>query len=131
MLEHEEIKDVLRKHQIIPVVGLPSADAALRLAEILVACKLEIVEITFRTRWAVKGLQAIKTSFPDVTVIAGTVLTIEHVDQAIDAGAAAIVSPGFTKELADYCGERNIPFVPGICTPSEVQLAAASLRPGT
>ena len=59
-------------------------------------------------------------------LLAGTVLDAEQVDEAVDSGAAAIVSPGFTPRLAAYCNEREIPFIPGVSTPSEVQAAMES-----
>jgi len=51
------------------------------------------------------------------------VVTAQQADQAVIHGAAAIVSPGFTSQMADYCREKIIPFYPGVCTPSEVQMA--------
>ena len=54
---------------------------------------------------------------------AGTVLTIEKVDRAVNAGAKFIVSPGFDAEIVDYCLDKNIPVFPGCITPSEVAQA--------
>ena len=45
-------------------------------------------------------------SFPDMLVGAGTVLTTEQVDRAVNAGAKFIVSPGFDEEIVDYCLEN-------------------------
>ena len=59
----------------------------------------------------------------DILVGAGTVLTIDQVKMALDAGAKFMVSPGFNPKVAAYCVENNIAFTPGICTPSDIEAA--------
>ena len=61
--------------------------------------------------------------YPDMLVGAGTVLTTDQADRAIDAGAKFIVSPGFDPEIVDYCLKGDIPVFPGCVTPSEVAQA--------
>ncbi len=118
-----ELDAQLQKLQLIPVVALPSVEAGLKLAELLLRCSLPVAEITFRTSCAAEAMSAIHTRFPELLLIAGTVLTPEQVDVAVNAGAAGVVSPGFTHKLADYCKEVETPFYPGVCSPSEVQAA--------
>ncbi len=60
---------------------------------------------------------------PEMLVGAGTVLTVEQVEQAIEAGAKFIVSPGFDPEIVDYCISKNIAVFPGCVTPSEAAQA--------
>ena len=62
-------------------------------------------------------------AYPEMLVGAGTVLTIDQVNRAVDAGAKFIVSPGFDPEIVDYCLEKEIPIFPGCITPSEVAQA--------
>ena len=62
-------------------------------------------------------------AYPDMLVGAGTVLTTEQVDFALQSGAKFIVSPGFDPEVVDYCLEKEIPVFPGCITPSEVAQA--------
>ena len=54
---------------------------------------------------------------------AGTVLTTKQVDEAMDAGAKFIVSPGFDPEIVDYCQKKGIEIFPGCVSPSEVAQA--------
>lgn len=117
------IEQKLHSHRLIPVISLPDVNSGLKLAEILLNCKMTVVEITFRTAHAVKGLAKIKRHFPELLLIAGTVLTPDQVDSALDAGAETIVSPGTDPGLISYCQRLNVPIIPGICTPSEAQLA--------
>lgn len=116
-------EDRIQYHRLIPVISLPDVAAGLRLAEILVNCGMEVAEITFRTAPAAKGIAEMKKHFPQLLLLAGTVLTPDQVNLAIDAGAEAIVSPGTEPKMITHCQSQGIPVIPGICTPSEIQLA--------
>lgn len=120
---HLDLHNQLQKLQLVPVITLPSVKAGLLLAEILLKCQLPVAEITFRTACAGEAMTVLKKEYPELLLLAGTVLNFAQVDEAMAAGAAAIVSPGFTAQLAEYCREKKIPFYPGVCTPSEVQMA--------
>jgi len=112
----------LAKHKLAPVIALEDPGHAAPLAEALVAGGLPVAEVTFRTDAAE---QAIRTMADrgDLLVIAGTVLTPEQVDRAADAGAAMVVSPGYSQRVVDRCRERGLPVCPGVATPTEVQSA--------
>jgi 2-dehydro-3-deoxyphosphogluconate aldolase/(4S)-4-hydroxy-2-oxoglutarate aldolase len=56
---------------------------------------------------------------------AGTIITAEQVDRARDAGAAYLVSPGIDAVVVRAAQERGIPILPGVATPSEVQLGVS------
>ena len=56
---------------------------------------------------------------------AGTVLTREQVDRAVEAGAEFLVSPGFNPDTVKYALEKGIPFTPGTQTPGEMEQAMA------
>ena len=56
---------------------------------------------------------------------AGTIITTEQVDRAGDAGAAYLVSPGIDPAVVRAAQERGIPILPGVATPSEVQLGVS------
>ena len=119
----EPIENKLQSHRLIPVVSLPDVDSGLRLGEILMKCGMEVAEITFRTAHAAKGIAAMRKRFPKLLLLAGTVLTPDQVDLALDAGAQIMVSPGTESKMITHCQNLNIPVIPGVCTPSEVQLA--------
>lgn len=108
---------------IIPVVVLEHKEDAAPLAHALCEGGLPAAEVTFRTREAAACISAMRQARPDMLVGAGTVLTVEQVDEAINAGAQFIVSPGFDEEVVTYCIEKDIPVTPGTCTPSDVQKA--------
>ncbi|MCR5216705.1 MAG: bifunctional 4-hydroxy-2-oxoglutarate aldolase/2-dehydro-3-deoxy-phosphogluconate aldolase [Lachnospiraceae bacterium] len=108
---------------VIPVVVLNDAKDAVPLAKALVEGGLPCAEVTFRTAAAEESIRKIHEAYPEMLLIAGTVLTTEQVDRAVAAGASAIVAPGFDPEIVDYCLSKNIPVCPGLVTPSEMAQA--------
>lgn len=115
-----EIEKLLAKFQLVPVVSLPSVEAGLRLAKILIQCDLPVVEVTFRTPFAAEAISEMKKEFDELLILAGTVLSKEQVDIAYNSGAECIVIPGFHSELVSYCQEKNMMVCPGTATPTEV-----------
>jgi 2-dehydro-3-deoxyphosphogluconate aldolase/(4S)-4-hydroxy-2-oxoglutarate aldolase len=61
--------------------------------------------------------------YPEMLVGAGTVLTTEQVDRAVNAGAKFIVSPGLNPKVIQYCIDKGVTVTPGTCTPSDVERA--------
>lgn len=108
---------------IIPVVVLNRVADAEPLAESLIKGGLPCAEVTFRTDAAEESIRAIAKKFPDMFVGAGTVLTTEQADRAVDAGAKFIVSPGLNPKVVEHCLKKNYPITPGIMTPSELEIA--------
>ena len=119
----EEIIQKLYKIRLIPVVIINDSKNAIDLVEALIEGGLPCVEITFRTEAAEESISLISKAFPEMLIGAGTVLSVNQVKRAVNAGADFIVSPGFDAEVVDYCLENNIPIFPGCVTPSEITQA--------
>ena len=113
----------LEEYGVVPVVVLKDTKDAIPLADALMEGGLSCAEVTFRTDAAEESIRLMSEKYPEMLVGAGTVLTIEQVDRAVNAGAKFIVSPGFDAEIVDYCLAKNIPVFPGCITPSEVAQA--------
>ena len=108
---------------IVPVVVLDDAKDAVPLGNALCEGGLPCAEVTFRTAAAFDTIKAMKNNFPDMLIGAGTVLTPEQVDRALEAGASFIVSPGLNPRVVAHCLEVGVPIVPGTQTPSEMEQA--------
>jgi 2-dehydro-3-deoxyphosphogluconate aldolase/(4S)-4-hydroxy-2-oxoglutarate aldolase len=108
---------------IVPVIVIEDARNALPIARALNDGGLPVAEVTFRTKAAKESICKIAREFPQILLGAGTVLTTDQVDSAIDSGAKFIVAPGLNGKIVDYCISKNIPIVPGISTPSEIEHA--------
>ena len=111
----------IEKLKIIPVAVIENTDNALPLAKALIDAGLPVVEITFRTDAAAESISIIKKEYPEMLVGAGTVLKIEQVKAAVEAGSQFIVTPGFNPTIVDYCIENNIIIVPGLNAPSFIE----------
>ncbi len=109
--------------RLIAVVELPSVDAAEPLAAALVEEGMRCVEVTLRTEAAVGALRAMRRSYPDLLLGAGTVLSAGQASDALDAGADFVVSPGLNPAVVDYCQRARATIIPGVCTPTEIEAA--------
>jgi len=114
--------DVCRQHKLVPVIAIRDADTAPELAAALSAGGLPIVEITMRTEAAAPAMSKIAAGNAKVTLLAGTVTTPEQVKLAVDSGAQMIISPGLNTRVVEHCLKHDIPVMPGVCTPTEIEL---------
>jgi 2-dehydro-3-deoxyphosphogluconate aldolase / (4S)-4-hydroxy-2-oxoglutarate aldolase len=119
--QEHDLSTVLRAVGIVPVVQLPEPGLALPLVDALVGAGLPCLEVTFRAVGAAEAIAAIRHSSKDVLVGAGTVLSIEQADAALDAGAQFIVSPGTNPRVVTHVLERGAAMIPGVATPSEIE----------
>lgn len=115
------LADVIAR-RIVPVVVVKDANTAAPLAEALIAGNLPVAEVTFRTEAAPDAIRAM-AKYPDLLVGAGTILTVAQLEQAVDAGARFIVSPGMSVAVVLRAQELGIPIVPGAVTPTEIMTA--------
>lgn len=118
-----ETLDRLTIARIVPVVVLDDAADAGPLADALVAGGLPVAEVTFRTAAGAEAIR-VMAERDDLLVGAGTVLSPDQVDQAVDAGAAFVVSPGLSPAVVERCVEHGMLVLPGAVTATEVQAAA-------
>jgi 2-dehydro-3-deoxyphosphogluconate aldolase/(4S)-4-hydroxy-2-oxoglutarate aldolase len=118
-----EILEKIGSHKLVPVIVIENAKDALPLAKALIDGGLPVAEVTFRTRAAKESIQLIAENFPEMLIGAGTVLSIDQVKTAVNAGAKYIVSPGLNPKVVEYCVVNSIPITPGVATPSEIERA--------
>lgn len=108
---------------VVPVVKIDDSKDVVALAAALRNGGLNCAEITFRTSAAEESIKLISEKFPDMLIAAGTVLTPEQADKAMNAGAKFIVSPGLNPEVVEHCKKKGYPIIPGVCTPTEIEKA--------
>lgn len=120
-----EILKEISRIGIVPVVKIDNAKDAVPLADALIKGGLPCAEVTFRTAAAEEAIALMTKEFPEMLVGAGTVLTTEQVDKAVNAGAKFIVTPGFNETVVKYCVEKNIPITPGCPSTSDIEAALA------
>lgn len=116
-----QVLEKIQKLGIVPVVVLNDVQDAIPVARALCDGGLPVAEVTFRTDAAEESIRLMKQNFPEMLVGAGTVLTTEQAERAINAGAEFIVSPGFNPTVVKYCLEKGVPMTPGCNNPSAME----------
>ncbi len=116
------MKKIIAK-RIIPIATIDNAADAVPLAGALRDAGLNVIEITFRTDAAEQAVRNITREFADMCVGAGTLLTVEQVRRAKDAGAFFGVSPGLREQIISEANTIGLAFIPGVMTPTEVEFA--------
>jgi 2-dehydro-3-deoxyphosphogluconate aldolase/(4S)-4-hydroxy-2-oxoglutarate aldolase len=104
------------------VVVLADASEAKPLARALAVGGLPLAEVTFRNPAAAQTIAGMAED-PALTVGAGTVISADQVDTAVDAGAKFVVSPGFSSAVVNRCAELDVPIIPGVATATELMAA--------
>ncbi len=117
------VQDRLAMSGIVPVVVLEKAADAVPTAKAMLDGGIDVMEITFRTAAAADAIKAVSEQCPDVLVGAGTVITLEQLKRAVEAGAQFIVSPGFDEEVVRWSIDNGVSVVPGCVTPTEITAA--------
>lgn len=108
---------------IVPVVAIDNADDAIGLAEALLEGGIGVMEITLRTKSALKSIEKVAENCPQMRVGAGTVVNFEGFKNANEHGSQFVFSPGISAELINASQNFNIPFIPGVATASDIMMA--------
>lgn len=118
-----DIRALLKRARIIPVLTVEDNDDALSLAKALFDGGLWMLEVTLRTKGALGAVQRIARALPQAMVGVGTLTKVEEFAAAANAGARFAVSPGLTPALAAAGRSAPFPYLPAASTPSEVMAA--------
>ncbi len=116
-------ENLFKISKFIPVVVINEESETEKILSALLESGINVAEITFRTACAEEAIKKGKELFPHMTIGAGTVINAEQAESALKAGAEFIVSPGFSKPVADVCKNADIPYIPGCVTPTEIMAA--------
>ncbi|GAA3730484.1 bifunctional 4-hydroxy-2-oxoglutarate aldolase/2-dehydro-3-deoxy-phosphogluconate aldolase [Salinactinospora qingdaonensis] len=118
-------EELFARQRIMAILrGLPTRETV-ELAERAWELGIELVEVTVQTADAMPSLRAAIAAGAERgrTVGAGTVTTVEQVTAVAEAGAGFTVAPGLDLTVLDASTEAGLPHLPGVATPSEIQLA--------
>jgi 2-dehydro-3-deoxyphosphogluconate aldolase / (4S)-4-hydroxy-2-oxoglutarate aldolase len=126
-----DVLSELGRHRLVPVITLDQARHAGPLLAALTAGGLPCAEVTFRTPAAADALRAMTEAAAEAgaspggpaLIGAGSVRRPEQVDQALEAGARFIVSPGLSPAVLRACADQAVPVIPGVATATEICVA--------
>ena len=117
-----DIRQRIAELKLIPMVVIGHAEHAGPFGDALVGGGLPVAEITFRTAAAETAIRELARR-GDLLVGAGTVLSKELADRAIDAGAKFIVAPGTNPGVVEHVLKRGSTMIPGVVSPTEIEFA--------
>ncbi len=117
------INELLRDNPVVPLVQADDPAIAIDVSRALAAGGLKVAEVVFRTDRALECLRAVADEVPEMVAGAGTVLTADQANAALEHGAKFIVSPGLDNDVVAVAKQHAVPIYPGTMTPSEVQRA--------
>lgn len=118
-----QIKQLLSTTSMIPVLTMNNLDDTLPLCTALIAGGLSVIEITLRTKPALKAVEIISKALPEISVGVGTLLDPVDLIRAKNSGACFAVSPGLNMDLVEQAQKDNLAYLPGIQTSSEAMTA--------
>ena len=113
----------LERSGVVAGFAVDQLEHAVPIAKALLAGGIDAIELTLRTDAALGAVKAIADHVPDILLGVGTILTPEQVVQVKEAGAHFGVSPGMNPRVISAAAGSDLPFAPGICTPSDLEAA--------
>ena len=115
---------LLQEAPLVPVVVIDDPLDAVPAGQALLAGGIACAEITFRTDAAAEAISRMR-DVQGMAVGAGTVINGEQATAAIDAGAAFLVSPGLSEDVAHVARDRGVPYLPGATSPTDIMRCLA------
>jgi len=112
--------DAILRARVVPIIRTASPNWAARVADVLAASGLEVIEVTFTVPDAAAVVRGLRVRFPNILIGAGTVTTGELARTAVDAGAQFLLSPALSPGMVEVARRAGVLAVPGAFTPTEV-----------
>ena len=112
------------KQPVLGIIRGALSDSVHGVLQACISAGLQYVEFTLNSKEALASIEEGTRKFPETLCIgAGTVLSVADAERAVNAGAKFIVAPTLNEAVASYCRERNLPYLPGALTPTEIERA--------
>lgn len=119
----ESLLNHLHHTGVIAVLMLDEVNDAVPVAQALLAGGVDCIELTLRTPSAMESLCRIRQEVPEMRIGVGTILTLQQVNEVKEADAAFGVAPGMNPRVVAEARRVGLPFAPGVCTPTDIELA--------
>ncbi|MBM3414262.1 MAG: bifunctional 4-hydroxy-2-oxoglutarate aldolase/2-dehydro-3-deoxy-phosphogluconate aldolase [Bacteroidetes bacterium] len=130
MLTYHTLIQSLYKQIILPLFYHDDVQVCISRTRNLYEAGIRVIEFTNRGDYALTNFKAIKriqqTEYPDLFLAVGTIYSTADAIAFSEAGADIIISPVYSEEVADFCFARQIPYIPGCMTPTEIARATQS-----
>ncbi|MGR6874315.1 bifunctional 4-hydroxy-2-oxoglutarate aldolase/2-dehydro-3-deoxy-phosphogluconate aldolase [Pseudomonas sp. HK3] len=121
-MKANSVDQILTATPVMPVIVIDDLADAVPLARALVAGGIKVLEITLRSSVALEAIADIIANVPDAIVGAGTITSVEQLEQVEALGVQFALSPGITESLLIAAKKMQLQYVPAVATPSELML---------
>jgi 2-dehydro-3-deoxyphosphogluconate aldolase/(4S)-4-hydroxy-2-oxoglutarate aldolase len=128
-LRHSPIAELVRRCRLIAILRrVEPRERLLDLVALLADDGVRTFEVTFDAPAAADDLAAVRerlgsAGVADAVVGAGTIVTLDRLDEAVNCGAAFIVGPTLDAEIVERAIDLGVPVIPGAYSPTEIALA--------
>jgi len=119
----EEVKKEIAKDGIIAVLEIENEQNAVPTAKALLEGGVTVIELTLRTPAALPSISLIAKEVPQIYIGIGTIIEPGQAAAVKKENVRFGVSPGLNPEIVREAVAADLPFVPGIATPSELEQA--------
>ncbi|MEM6751951.1 MAG: bifunctional 4-hydroxy-2-oxoglutarate aldolase/2-dehydro-3-deoxy-phosphogluconate aldolase [Cyanobacteria bacterium P01_C01_bin.38] len=114
---------LLEKHRVIAVIRAHEKKMAQKMALAVASARMHLIEITWNTPEAASLIEQLRLELPNCVIGAGTLLNLEQMQQAVNAGAQFLFTPHVDLEIIQAAVSQNVPVIPGALTPTEIVTA--------
>jgi 2-dehydro-3-deoxyphosphogluconate aldolase/(4S)-4-hydroxy-2-oxoglutarate aldolase len=127
-ISNESFTELFDGQRLMAILRGFGVERSVELAQAAWDLGIDCVEVPIQSERDIEALRAVVAAgaLRGKPVGAGTVVTLEHVRQAAEAGAAFTVSPGFDLDVVRASCAAGLPPLPGVATASEVQAASTA-----
>ncbi|NLO09375.1 MAG: bifunctional 4-hydroxy-2-oxoglutarate aldolase/2-dehydro-3-deoxy-phosphogluconate aldolase [Clostridiales bacterium] len=117
------MRNIITKNPIIAILRNVPSDILIPYVSAVLDGGIKTLEIAMNTQNGAQQIYTIKKHFGDKIIIgAGTAITKERIDTALEAGAEFFLTPSVREDILQYFNQLGLPVLPGIMTPSDVDL---------
>lgn len=120
----QHILQQLKAQGMLPLFYTASADVSIEIVRTLYRAGVRVLEYTNRGEAALENFKQLKQTFlqeaPELSLGIGTIKTPAEANAFINAGADFIVSPIVNAEVGAIANKRDMLWIPGCMTPTEI-----------
>ncbi|MEB2774942.1 bifunctional 4-hydroxy-2-oxoglutarate aldolase/2-dehydro-3-deoxy-phosphogluconate aldolase [Algoriphagus sp. D3-2-R+10] len=121
---NNEMLQAMSDTGMIPVFNHEDIEVAKGVLDASYKAGIRVFEFTNRATNSLDIFKELYTyaagKYPDMVMGIGTIFTTEDANAFVEAGADFIVSPALIPELAVYCNSKEVSWIPGCATMTEI-----------
>lgn len=114
---------LLQRTRAIAVIRASQRSQGCQMAKAVAAGGMQLIEITWNSDASAQLISQLRSELPTCTIGTGTLLTLDHLEQAIAAGAQFLFTPHINSAMIQAAAQRSVPIVPGALSPTEIVTA--------